>query len=167
MSQIQVRVNCLTLIVMMLWLGGFGCSTCCATEPAMTRGELAQSPAVEPSQPAESSPTGCLQERDCCKPQSVANPLSATTKQISDASKSEAMTLAISAPSSVAACSLLPKHAAGFVTVKSSPENSDVQAAQGTLSFVPSDESKHQPSVPVPLLHNRSGTYLRCCVFLI
>src|SRR5215813_1423485 len=165
MSQIQIRVCCLALIVMMLWLGGFGCATCCAMEQTMARGELAQSPAVESSQPVESSATDFIQEPDCCK-QKIATKSQAIAKQTTDAAKSEATTLEISALSSVAACSLLPKHAAGFVTTKSSPDNLDVQIAEGALSFVPSDESKRQPSFPVPLLHNRSGTYLRCCIFL-
>jgi len=163
-SQTSARFHCLALIALMLWLGGVGCATCCARErvkPHVTQATAGQSFAAGMAASADSS-----EEMDCCK-QKAAKHRPATTKPATIHAQPAGKVAELSEPLSVAACSLLPKHTSGFVTLKMSPDDVAADLAQRALPFICPDAVTKVSASPLALPLNRSGTYLRCCVLLI
>jgi hypothetical protein len=140
-SQLRVKVSCLAMVALAMWLGGFGCAVCCATglTEACCLGERnAVTNSGEPS---------------CCR--------KAETKCASDFED------AISQPPSPIGCSLLPDHTRSLAPLPrvSSDLPDGVQAINS--SFALTAHIRIAPFIEPPLPLNRGGTYLRCCVLLI
>jgi hypothetical protein len=156
-SPTRLKVASLTLLALILWLGGFGCSLCCATGITKAccleqRGNSNQmsAPVVEVSLGDASS-----SEHSCCQlSTSVTNTILAET---------------ILRPVGSKACSLLPTNMVS--TTKLERPNDGLIIESGITNPSPSLDTIAQARtafvIDSPLPLNRGGTYLRCGVLLI
>jgi hypothetical protein len=157
---------------MILWLSGFGCSLC------SVKGAVTAHCAIDKVSPAPSttSATGTSQEScqteelECCKKR-AGRPAEQINSQSTDLRESEAKNqttpLHISQQEVVISCSLLPKHLSGLNVIPLSSDHLDVEAEPINSTFATNAESSKLAFTYPVLPHNRGGTYLRCCVFLI
>lgn len=140
------KACCLSVIVLTLWLGGFGCIACCVF---CTAGELVNECCA--SSPATSSKTLCS-VYGCC--QSHKESSSSEFKH----SISEAKRIG---------CPLLPKQIEGsIVTAQPLDDAAFVPSVSASL-FMPETSASARMPVNCLLPANRGSTYLRCCVLLI
>lgn len=145
---VPLKAGALTVIALTLWLGGFGCSFCCAAGVNDACCRAPRWPVGESS----SSQDICAED-SCCKP-------SASLSAIPSGE------IALSA-TGVSGCSLLPAQ-----PVSHSAEQRITGELAGTTvmpgpafeltSFTETDIFTYPPSP-----RNRGATYLRCCVLLI
>jgi hypothetical protein len=168
-SQFHKQVSSFALIVLTLWLSGLGCSMCCIRDVATTHCEIEQVAAIRPT-PSVSQESCQKAELDCCK-KSVSKPAKelssrSTELRITEA-KSARMLLQISQLSDVVGCSLLPKHIPSLPVAPQSYDNLDVEAEPVPSTFTAITHLNEPQFLPPILPHNRGGTYLRLCVFLI
>ena len=161
-SKLLTRFYCLTLITALLWLSGVGCATCCASEQMIlpVNGHLVPTTSLSTEKTLAES---CSEKMDCCKKAAI--PHAAKKENGINRPASEASE--ISESSSVVACRLLAKQTPGFVTVKLASTNLAADLPVNGLPSISSDTANNSSASHLVLPHNRSGTYLRCCVFLI
>jgi hypothetical protein len=105
----------------------------------------------------------CSAKMDCCK--KAAMPRPSTRDDGINRPASEASEISESA--NVVACRLLPKRSPGFVTLKLTFDNAVENLAENSLPCIATAIEKGLSDSRLTLPQNRSGTYLRCCVFLI
>src|SRR5215216_2970479 len=145
LSTIHLKIVATTVTALMLWLGGFGCTFCCATgvTDACCQGAHGLPGKVSSSQESRDKDS-------CCKP-----PVAA-----SETSSGDSVLL----PVGIRGCSLLPAQLTSL-----SPE----QRISGDLAISPAIASPavelvhYAPSkafIYPPTPRNRGATYLRCCV---
>ena len=143
MIPIKVKLYCLAIVALTLWLGGFGCALCCANQ-------ITES--CCPDQPNAYQVTSLEAERgesSCC----------AKSQSCNDS------TDAITQPEGVKACNLFHDRTPSFIASSQVIDDSiaEINELQCTSLIFLSTSQFAPPSLP----HNRSGTYLRCCVLLI
>ena len=169
-SQIFKKVVCLTIISLTLWLGGFGCSTCCASDLGKAQADNEKLSFKE--KPSSTESTSSIKyschESNCCQ-----QPLqeSAATSPVIDPNISlttaQAVELHLAQETGVVGCSLLPKNAQGITSSSRLMDGIETVAAT-TIPAFPLLAQLRDAEFARPLFpQNRSGTHLQCCVFLI
>jgi hypothetical protein len=174
LTQFHKKLHGFTLIAVILWLSGFGCSFCCiqgAVTDHYEPGIVSYTPSTPSANETQASQESCPKEElDCCKKR-VGRPAEQANSQPIVLQESEAKSgptpLRISQPAGVVRCSLLPKHIPSLMIAPSSFDNLDVEAEPINSTFATIAESSKLEFIHPVLPHNRGGTYLRCCVFLI
>ena len=139
LSSVSVRrIGSLAIVVLTLWLGGFGCALCCSTGVT----ELC----------CTDNQTSCSNQDLCCK----------------QASKQCAESLAdsISKPGGES-CPLLPSQTASFVTQSSSTSLFAAVIPTHQFVPKLELDAQMPLNISSMLPANRGSTYLRCCVLLI
>jgi hypothetical protein len=134
------QINCLAVVLLMLWLSGFGCAFCCSTGLG--------------NHCCSSQQNSCATEveADCCKPE----------KQHRASTDGDAIS---SLPD--AGCPLLPSQAPSEFN-QSKVTNLFAATLPVTPIISQLEMDKYAPVFTHALLSaNRGSTYLRCCVFLI
>jgi hypothetical protein len=148
------RIGSLAVIAVTLWLGGFGCSLCCATgatDSCCLKDHQSPARATAAAMGATSCDAGAA--CSCCKSQRAGRQAALTDEAIGR--------------QGALGCSLLPNRVEG-VTVE--VRVADAHATQGEppatifALYTPARTASLREAPP-PL--NRGGTYLRCCVLLI
>lgn len=150
------KIGALAIILVTLWLGGVGCSSCCATglaDACCEEGHKKGFPCATENQKADS----CCEtttEKSCCQKSSQKNDSASTGASIKSLGS--------------IGCSLLPARLEAFtssvVKVEAPPLQSEVPALLLILPVVlprtifTSDSS---------LIRNRGGTYIQHCALLI
>jgi hypothetical protein len=170
-SQHRLQFHSLTLVAVILWLGGFGCSLCCVKSTVMTQPEveqLSQSPVARFPSEAESAKASCVKEEaDCCKKRlnqtAAVNPSQTADFQ----AKQSDTALQMARPGGVVGCSLLPRHIPSLIVASPSCDVPDAVAEPVPITFAVVASTAERASTRPLLPHNRGGTRLRCCVFLI
>ncbi len=144
----QLKARALAIIVITMWLGGFGCSFCCATGATKACCLGSQGLPGKAFYPEES----CASD-SCCKPSVAAEETSSGDT--------------VSSSVGVRGCSLLPTQA---VSLSAEQRVSGEQVISGDIAS-PTVESVNyahtKPFIYPPTPRNRGATYLRCCVLLI
>lgn len=144
----QLKAGALAIIVITMWLGGFGCSFCCAT--GVTKACCLGSQGLPGK--VFSSEESCASD-SCCKPSGVN----------SETPSGET----VSSPAGVRGCSLLP---AQQTSLFAEQRISGEMALAGDVASPPVElVSYAHPKAFIypPTPRNRGATYLRCCVLLI
>ena len=148
------RVGSLTVIAVILWLGGFGCSLCCttgATDSCCLNGHQSTARATAPAAGATSCDAGAA--CNCCKSRRVERRIALTDEAIGRG-------VAIG-------CSLLPNQVEAITVHIRATDALAAQAELPASLFISSGPARTASLLePLPPL-NRGGTYLRCCVLLI
>lgn len=140
---IHSRLVAATIIALTLWLGGFGCSFCCATGVMDACCEDA---------PGLSGSSSSSQE-SCCKP-----PV--------DASETTSAETVLS-PAGIKDCSLLPSQLASLsVEHRISGEMAFIADIAAPAIEIDND-TRTEALIYPPTPRNRGATYLRCCALLI
>jgi hypothetical protein len=139
--QIGIKpISCLAVVLLTLWLSGFGCAFCCSTGLG--------------NHCCSSQQNSCATkaEADCCKPE----------KQQGASTDGDAISKLPNAN-----CPLLPSQTPS--EFRQSQVTSLLAAILPVTPFIPQLETdKYAPVFTNSLLPtNRGSTYLRCCVFLI
>lgn len=136
-----MKSACLSIIALIMWLGGFGCAFCCATG-------LTDSCCLK-----EGNAFSDSTEKACCR--------QATKKNASESRE------AISRSEGAIGCSLLPDQSRSLAPLPrvSNDIFDSVQALDCPLAVL--DYSRVEPIIDPPPPLNRGGTYLRLCVLLI
>jgi hypothetical protein len=148
------RIGSLAIIAVILWLGGFGCSLCCATgatDSCCLNRHQSSAQAATPETGATSCDAGAA--CSCCKSRRAERRNASTNEAIGR--------------EGAIGCSLLPNHVEGMtVHVRAS----DALAAQAELPAsvsIPCGPARTVSLLETPPPLNRGGTYLRCGVLLI
>jgi hypothetical protein len=173
-SQFHKKIYSFTLVALILWLSGVGCSLCCvkgsvkAYYEVETVSQIQSTPSVDQ---AETSQESCQKEEaDCCKKRIIKTTEKANS-QFADLKRSETegdTLLQISQQDGVVACSLLPKHIPSLIVAPPSANNPAAVAEPIHSTFAAVALSSELAFTHPVLPQNRSGgTYLHCCVFLI
>jgi len=172
-SQFHKKIYSFTLVALILWLSGVGCSLCCVKGSVKAYYEvemvsqIQSTPSVDQ---AETSQESCQKEEaDCCKKRIIKTTEKANS-QFADLKRSETegdTLLQISQQDGVVACSLLPKHIPSLIVAPPSANNPDAVAEPIHSTFAAVAPSSELAFTHPVLPQNRSGTYLHCCVFLI
>ena|ERR1700754_1933412 len=139
------QIGSLAVIAVLLWLGGFGCSLCCATG--------ATDSCCLRNHPAAATSCGAGATRSCCKPQKARGRAAVTDVAIEG--------------EGTPGCSLLPNQAEG-VTVQVKADDAHAPNGEPPAPLFTSYSSGRAGTLreaPSPL--NRGGTYLRYGVLLI
>ena len=158
-SQIYKKVICSAIISLTFWLGGFGCSACCATEKNAPFDTEQISSKQNPS-----SAEACCHGSNCCQKPAKK---SAASSQISIESEGKSAESLIANEAGVVGCSLLPKNALGMTSSPRFTDGADVEV-ETTIPALALVAQLRDAEFTRPLLpQNRSGTHLRCCVLLI
>jgi hypothetical protein len=136
-----MKLSCVVIVALTMWLGGFGCALCCAT--GVTE-------------------SCCLDERNAAADCDVKS--CCTQVESKDASASED---AISPLPGVIGCSLLPDQTRSLAPLTRVSTNlpDGIQATNFSVAMI--GNICIAPFIEPPLPLNRGGTYLRCCVLLI
>ena len=148
------QIGSFAVIAVILWLGGFGCSLCCATgatDSCCLEGRRSTARATAPAAGATSCDAGAA--CSCCKSRRAELRVALTDEAIG---RERAL-----------GCSLLPNQVEA-VTVHI--RATDALAAQAELPaplFISSGLARTASFLETPPPLNRGGTYLRCCVLLI
>lgn len=139
-SSMRMKFSCLAVIILAMWLGGFGCALCCATG-------VTESCCLD-----ERNSAACGVKSCCAKAESKGAPASED---------------AISPLPGVIGCSLLPDQTRSLapLTRVSTDLPDGVQAIDSSIANI--DHARIPPFIDPPSPLNRGGTYLRCCVLLI
>jgi len=134
------KTNCLAIVVLTLWLNGFGCALCCSTGVVDSCCTTAQNQGHHAS------------ANDCCK--------KAGEPGVAPRSSSFS-------PSPDAGCSLLPKQTPSVLRLSSATslfaDALPVYRVSPKLDIAAPDPIYGRPALPA----NRGSTYLGCCVLLI
>jgi hypothetical protein len=155
LASVYQRISSLAVIAVTLWLGGFGCSLCCATgatDSCCLDTHKTPAGATTIAINVTSCDTASA-ECSCCNP-------------FTDDSKTALMDTAIQREGAIG-CSLLPNRLEG---VTAQVKATDALLMQGGLAAPPiflysPTRTASLLKAPQPL--NRGGTYRRCCVLLI
>ena len=145
---IVLKIACLATVLLTMWLGGFGCSLCCATG-------LTESCCLNKSKTITqqaSSKTACA-ESGCCK---------RAKREIAPSSAETALRSA-----DEIGCRLLPNQSASLTVAERATNDRAIQgAALNALTLL---GTGFHPSriIDPPLPRNRGATYLQCCALLI
>jgi hypothetical protein len=147
------RIGSLAVIAVTLWLGGFGCSLCCATGATDSCCLDEHKPSARATASGASATSCSAAACSCCRTSRADR-------------KSDPNGNAIQ-PEGAIGCLLLPNRVEG-VTVQIRVD--DAFALQGEppaplFALYPPTRTAALREAPPPL--NRGGTYLRCCVLLI
>jgi hypothetical protein len=155
LSSVHKCIGSLAIIAVTLWLGGFGCSLCCATGATDSCCLDARKTQVKATASAESMASCDMASADCscCKTSRADSKIASRDNAIQR--------------EGAIGCSLLPNRLEG-VTVQ--VRATDALLMQGGLTALP--VFFHSPTRTASLLEapqplNRGGTYLRCGVLLI
>lgn len=157
-KSIRTKTCCLAVVALVLWLGGFGCTLCCAT--GLTDACCIEGPGVAETcssslrSASRAASRAATTEHSCCQRAKCKDTDSRTTE--------------ISRTAGVKGCSLLPNQAVSLGVVSQITDHSFATslASDSPLAL----ERTARPAdhiIPPPLPLNRGGTYLRTCVFLI
>jgi len=144
----------LAIITVMLWLGGFGCSLCCATgatDSCCLKDHQSSARATASGLGAASCDAGAACR--CCKSQRAEGQ---TALVVTGIGREGAL-----------GCSLLPNRIEAAITQM---RIADALATPGELPtplFTPYSPTHTTSLLEAPTPLNRGGTYLRCCVLLI
>jgi hypothetical protein len=148
------KVGSLAIILVTFWLGGVGCSSCCATglaDACCTGSHTAQTHSVIDNEVASSCEESSTEKSCCQKPQSDHTDSTGTVIQ----------------SLGNVGCSLLPARIEAFISSVSSvdelPLQSEVPALPLALPVLPRTVFNSDTS----LIRNRGGTYIRHCALLI
>ena len=169
-SQIFKKAVCLAIISLTLWLGGFGCSACCASELGKVQTDndrLSFKPKIS-STASTSAAEDCSHEASCC--QKPAKKSAATSPVISSnvaTPTTKSSELHIAQKTGVVGCSLLPKNAQGMTSSSRLIDEVETAAATSIPVFTLLAQQREAEFTRPLFPQNRSGTHLRCCVFLI
>lgn len=149
------KIGCLSLILVTLWLGGVGCSSCCATglaDACCASSHTTQLPSDGTSE-ATASCEGSPTEKSCCQ-------------QPRQSAKKDSTDTIIQSQGSIG-CSLLPARLEAFTSSVSGIDDLPLQSEGSTFAL----------SLPVPpqrgfksdslLIRNRGRTYIQHCSLLI
>jgi hypothetical protein len=139
----QLKLAAATIIVVMLWLGGFGCSFCCATGATDACCRDAQGLSGKVSCNAIS----------CCKP----------STDVNEAAPGEA----ISSQGGLRSCSLLPAQLTSLSAEQRISGNLALAGDVDSPQVEPVSYAQTEPFTTPPSPRNRGATYLQCCVLLI
>ena len=140
---VQLKLVAATIIAVSLWLGGFGCSFCCATGVTNACCQDAR---------GLSGKVSC-NEDSCCKP----------SPHINEAASDKS----ISPQGGLRSCSLLPTQLTSLSAEQRIIGNLAIAGdiANSLVELVNHPETA--PFIYPPTPRNRGATYLRCCVLLI
>jgi hypothetical protein len=153
LAPVNLKLGALAVITVTLWLGGFGCSLCCATgatdscclDTVDSLRQMASSGAIRSNTTSD--------DAGCCKPSATVGKSSPTGPVLKH--------------KGTIGCSLLPSKLEG---ITADPRLTDGLVFQGTLPESPYllDTKTHTSHhVDASLPRNRGGPYLRFCVLLI
>jgi hypothetical protein len=135
---------CLTLVAILLWIGGLGCALCCATREAEAC--CAQETAATHMLSPDDSEHGCCQ-----------------TSQSSDNSSHDA----VSKGASLKGCVLLPRRENSLAVIQQVACDEAIAPASGESLLLSNTARGIKTAANNPSPPGRSDTYLRCCVLLI
>jgi hypothetical protein len=148
------KIGSLAIILVTLWLGGVGCSSCCATgfaDACCTGSHKAQNHSVTNNEVAtscEKSPS----EKSCCQEsQSDHTDLTGTVMQ----------------SLGNVGCLLLPAHIEAFTSSFSGIGEFPLQSEVPTLPLALPVLPRTIFNSDTPLIRNRGGTYIQHCALLI
>jgi hypothetical protein len=148
------RIGSLAIVSVILWLGGFGCSLCCATgatDSCCLNGHQSPARATAPAAGATSCDAGAA--CSCCKSGRAERRIALTGEAIGR--------------EGALGCSLLPNQVEGVtVHVRATDALATVAELPAPL-FNPCGNARTASLIEPPPPLNRGGTYLRCCVLLI
>lgn len=169
-AQLFKKLTSLAIISLTLWLGGFGCSACCASELGKVQAENDRlSFKHKTSSTASTSPAedGSHEAKCCQKPSKESAATSEVTSSNVATPTAKSSEFHIAQESGVVGCCLLPKNAQGMTSFLRLID--DVETATETMiPIFPLMAQLPKAEFARPLFpQNRSGTQLRCCVFLI
>lgn len=137
------KLVCAAIIAITLWLGGFGCSFCCATGVSDSCCEVSK----------EFPVNACCQRDSCCKP----------SPSLDEAASGET----ISPQDGLKSCSLLPAQITSLTAEQRISSDTafatDITSIQLEVVGYAQTEISSHPLLP----RNRGATYLRCCALLI
>jgi hypothetical protein len=142
------KVACAAVIALSLWLGGFGCSFCCAT--GVTDSCCQGSHEVTGNACGLQNSSG---GESCCKS--------------SLAVKKSASSEAVLVPIGIRGCSLLPAQLASLSATQRISGELVVAADISNSPIEVLNPAQAEPFIYPPVPRNRGATYLRCCVLLI
>jgi hypothetical protein len=137
-SSKAIKIICLIVIALSLWLGGTGCALCCATG-------LTESCCLNKNKTAA--------EPECCKQAKC------------ESVPSDAKTLWRSAGE--IGCTLLPNQSASLAVVPRVADEAAIQAIAINIYSAPITGSYSSRFIDPPSPLNRGGTYQLCCALLI
>src|SRR5689334_13417884 len=148
------QAGSLAVIAVMLWLGGFGCSLCCATDVinsgCLNRHQLTAR-ATAPAAGATSCDTGAAY--NCCNSHQAQR----QTALMDESIRREG----------AFGCLLLPHQIEAITVQVRATDSLAVQAELSAPLFILCGPARTASLLETPQPLNRGGTYLRCCVFLI
>jgi hypothetical protein len=148
------RISCLAVVAVTLWLGGFGCSLCCATGAADSCClDGHQSPARATARTAGATSCDAGAACSCC--------------QSRRAERQSAQTDEAIGREGALGCSLLPNRLEGVTVHLTATDALVAQAELPTRLFVADGLARTTSLLDTPPPLNRGGTYLRCGVLLI
>jgi hypothetical protein len=148
------RTGSLAVIAVTLWLGGFGCSLCCATaatDSCCLRERQASARATASAAGATSCDTGAA--CSCCKSHGAGSPANLTDTAIGR--------------EGAIGCSLLPNRIEGVTAQVRIAEPLTTQSELPAPLFTPYRPARTASLREAPPPLNRGGTYLRCGALLI
>lgn len=137
---------CLTVAVILLWLGGLGCALCCATMVTEACCAEENSATLMILSPDES-------EHGCCQ----------TSQSIGNSSNDSA----ISKTASLKGCSLLPRPETSLAVLPHIAGDEAIAPTRGDPLMFGDFAINIKIAAIHPSLPGRNDTYLRCCVLLI
>jgi hypothetical protein len=155
LASIYKKIGSLAVVVVTLWLGGFGCSLCCVTgaTDSCCLNEKSSAQATTPASETTSCDTASV-ECSCCKPSKADGKTSFTGTSIQEEGG--------------LGCSLLPSQIDGVTAPTKSKHVAlaiQIELPSSTHVLNPYTRAAFVTDAPSP--RNRGGTYLRCCVLLI
>ena len=153
-SSTHKRLGSLAVIAVILWLGGFGCSLCCATgatDSCCLNGHQSTAQATAPAAGAASCNAGTA--CSCCQSRRAERRVALTDEAIGR--------------EGALGCSLLPNQVEAVTVHVRAADALAAQAELPTPLFIPCGPARTASLLETPHPLNRGGTYLRCCVLLI
>ena len=148
------RISSLAVVAVILWLGGFGCSLCCATgatDSCCLDGH--QSPARATARTAGATSCDAGAACSCCKSRRAGRQIAQTDEAIGR--------------EGALGCSLLPNRLEGVTVHLRATDALVAQAELPTPLLIPGGSARTLSLLETPPPLNRGGTYLRCGVLLI
>ena len=148
------RVGSLAIVALILWLGGFGCSLCCATgatDSCCLKGRQSTARASIPAASATSCGAGAA--CSCCQSRRAERRVALTNEAVER--------------EGALGCSLLPNQVEAITVQVKASDALAVQAELPTPLFTACGSIQTASLLEPPPPLNRGGTYLRCGVLLI
>jgi hypothetical protein len=139
----QLKLVAVTIIAVSLWLGGFGCSFCCATGVTDACCQDARG----------------LSRKDSCNEDSCCKPSTHTNETTSDKS--------VSPQGGLRSCSLLPAQMTSLSAEKRISGDLTLASPVTSPLIETVEYAQIEAFTSRPLPRNRGAPYLRCCVLLI